>query len=358
MKHSRNHRLLLFACLLIFLVVSLTGCLSQIPSQTAPETSGTLSTWYSIYFTDPLDPAAGTYRGGPDEELAAAIEGARLSVDVAIYDLNLWSLRDALLDAHRRGLTVRIVTESDNLDELEIQELLDAGIPLLGDRRESLMHHKFVVIDHLEVWTGSMNFTTSDAYLNDNNLVRIRSSRLADDYTVEFDEMFEDDLFGSSSQANSPYTILTIDGTPVEVYFSPEDGTQERLLTLIQAAESSIHFMVYSFTSDEIAEAILARAQAGVQVRGVLERTQYQSNIGTEYDRMVAAGLDVWLDGNIRNMHHKVMIIDERILVTGSYNFSTNAEERNDENTLIIYDPQIASLYLSEFERIYSQVSK
>jgi phosphatidylserine/phosphatidylglycerophosphate/cardiolipin synthase-like enzyme len=66
----------------------------------------------------------------------------------------------------------------------------------------------------------------------------------------------------------------------------------------------------------------------------------------------------VRLDGNPRNMHHKVLIIDERILVTGSYNFSTNAAERNDENTLIIYDPHITSLYLSEFDRIYSQVSK
>jgi phosphatidylserine/phosphatidylglycerophosphate/cardiolipin synthase-like enzyme len=268
MKHCRNHRLLLIAIVVIFLVVSLNGCMTQMSSQTTPEPSGTLSTWYSIYFTDPLNPAADTYRGGPDEKLAAAIEGARLSVDVAIYDFNLWSLRNALLDAHRRGLAVRVITESDNLDELEIQELEDAGIPVLGDRRESLMHHKFVVIDRLEVWTGSMNFTTSDAYLNDNNLVRIRSSRLAENYTIEFDEMFEDDLFGSSSLANTPYPTLTINDIPLEVYFSPEDNTQERLLTLIQAAESSIYFMIYSFTSDELAEAILRRAAEGVQVQG------------------------------------------------------------------------------------------
>jgi phosphatidylserine/phosphatidylglycerophosphate/cardiolipin synthase-like enzyme len=253
---------------------------------------------------------------------------ARLSVDVAIYDLNLWSLRDTLIEAHRRGLNVRVVTESDNLDEPEIQELEEAGIPVLGDRREGLMHHKFAVIDHLEVWTGSMNYTTTDVYLNDNNLVRMRSSRLAEDYTVEFEEMFVDDRFGPSSQQNTPDTTVTVDGTPLEVYFSPDDGTQDRLLDLIQAAESSIDFMVYSFTSDEIADAVIARAAEGVQVRGVLEEAQYESNIGTEYDRLRAAGLDVWLDGNPRNMHHKVMIIDERILVTGSY-LSSNAEESN-----------------------------
>jgi phosphatidylserine/phosphatidylglycerophosphate/cardiolipin synthase-like enzyme len=290
--------------------------------------------------------------------LAAAIKGARLSVDVAIYDLNLWSLRNALLDAHRRGLEVRVVTESDNLDEPEIQALQEAGIPVLGDRRESLMHHKFVVIDRLEVWTGSMNFTTSDTYLNDNNMVRLRSSRLAEDYTVEFEEMFVDDRFATSSPVNTPHTTLTVDGTPLEVYFSPEDGTLERLLALIQAADSSIYFMLYSFTSDEIAEAMLARAAAGIQVRGVLEETQYMSNIGTEYDRLRTAGLDVWLDGNPRNMHHKVLIIDERILVTGSYNFSANAEKSNDENTLIIHSSQIVLPYMSEFERVYAQATE
>jgi phosphatidylserine/phosphatidylglycerophosphate/cardiolipin synthase-like enzyme len=358
MKQSRLIRTSLVLSLLIALIHLLAGCLVQPSPLPTSESQGTPSGWYSIFFTDPLNPAADTYRGGPDDALAAAIKGARLSVDVAIYDLNLWSLRNALLDAHRRGLEVRVVTESDNLDEPEIQALQEAGIPVLGDRRESLMHHKFVVIDRLEVWTGSMNFTTSDTYLNDNNMVRLRSSRLAEDYTVEFEEMFVDDRFATSSPVNTPHTTLTVDGTPLEVYFSPEDGTLERLLALIQAADSSIYFMLYSFTSDEIAEAMLARAAAGIQVRGVLEETQYMSNIGTEYDRLRTAGLDVWLDGNPRNMHHKVLIIDERILVTGSYNFSANAEKSNDENTLIIHSSQIVLPYMSEFERVYAQATE
>lgn len=357
MKPGKVHWLVLAPGIIILTMV-LAGCETPFPSLQTPDAQETPSGWYRIYFTDPFDPAAGKYRGGPDEALAAAIRGARLSVDVAVYDLNLWSLRDALIDAHRRGLKVRVVTESDNLDEPEIQELDEAGIPVLGDRREGLMHHKFAVIDQLEVWSGSMNYTTTDAYLNDNNLVRLRSSRLAEDYTVEFEEMFVDDRFGSSSQRNTPYTTMTVDGTPLEVYFSPDDGTQDRLVELIQDAESSIDFMVYSFTSDQLAEAILERARAGVQVRGVLEEAQYKSNVGTEYDRLRAAGLDVWLDGNPRNMHHKVMIIDGRILVTGSYNFSSNAEETNDENTLILSSPQIVSIFIFEFERVFAMAPK
>jgi phosphatidylserine/phosphatidylglycerophosphate/cardiolipin synthase-like enzyme len=96
-------------------------------------------------------------RGGPDADLAEAIEQARLGVDVAAYDLNLWSLRDALLDAHRRGVAVRVVIKSEALDSEEVQDLLEGGIQIVDDRRQGLMHNKFAIIDRNEVWTGSMN---------------------------------------------------------------------------------------------------------------------------------------------------------------------------------------------------------
>jgi phosphatidylserine/phosphatidylglycerophosphate/cardiolipin synthase-like enzyme len=308
-----------------------------------------------VYFTDPDSPTAGSYRGGPDTALAEAIRKARVSVDAAIYHLNLWSIRDALISAHETGVAVRIVTESDNMDEVEIQEVRDAGIEILGDRRESLMHNKFVVIDGAEVWTGSMNFTINGGYRNNNNLIIIRSSRLAENFTAEFEEMFIRDMFGDNALSNTPYSSLSINGTVIETYFSPDDSTESRIIDLIQEAERSIYFMAYSFTSDAIAGAILERASDGVPVFGIFEEGQYYSNIGTEFDRLLAAGLDVRLDGNNRNMHHKVIIIDGEIVITGSYNFSRSAEERNDENTLIIYNPNIAARFLAEFEDLFSK---
>jgi phosphatidylserine/phosphatidylglycerophosphate/cardiolipin synthase-like enzyme len=165
----------------------LTILVAACKTTTQPETSTILAStptkdnklqekWYSVYFTDPDSPTAGSYRGGPDDALAQAIRRARLSVDIAITHLNLWSIRDALIAAHDSGVNVRVVVESDNLDEVEIQELKSAGIEVLGDRRESYMHHKFVVIDKSDVCTGSMNFTINGAYYNDNNLICIRSS--------------------------------------------------------------------------------------------------------------------------------------------------------------------------------------
>lgn len=324
------------------------------PNATPLATQQTVD-WYSIYFTDPLAPTAGSFRGGPDEVLARAIRQASVSVDAAVYQLNLWSIRDALLDAHRRGLQVRLVTESDYLDEEEVQELISAGIEVLGDRREGLMHNKFMILDRMEVWTGSMNYSVNDAYRNNNNLIRIRSPRLAQNYLVEFEEMFVQDQFGPRSPANAPYPSLTVNGTQIEVYFSPDDGVQDRLLELIGGAQQSIAFLAYSFTSDELATAMLERAQADVHVSGVFETSQYYSNLGTEFDHFLGSGVDVRLDGNPANMHHKVILIDDDIVITGSYNFSASAETRNDENVLIMHSAEIAGQYRQEFERIFNQ---
>ena len=291
----------------------------------------------------------------PYENFAAAIDQARLSVDVAAYSLNLWSIRDAIIHAHQRGVVVRMVMESDNMDSDEVQQILDAGIPIVGDQREGLMHDKFVVIDRSEVWTGSMNYTTNGAYEDNNNLIRIRSIQVAEDYTTEFDEMFIENLFGPDDRAATPNPSLTIDGTPVEVYFSPDDGVAAHILTLLQGAQESIYFLAYSFTSNDLGDAIRQRAADGLTVAGVMDDGQVNSNQGTEYDPFEQAGLDVRRDGNPGLMHDKVIIIDRKIVITGSYNFSTSAEERNDENVFIIHNAYVAAQYMEEFQKVYDQ---
>jgi phosphatidylserine/phosphatidylglycerophosphate/cardiolipin synthase-like enzyme len=313
--------------------------------------------WYRLYFSNPEDPEARTWRNGPDGPLAEAIKNARLSVDIAAYDLDLWSLREALLSAHRGGVTVRLVIDSDNQNKPEIQALIQGGIPVRGDLREGLMHNKFVIIDQMEVWTGSMNYTINGAYRNNNNLIGIRSPQLAEDYLSEFEEMFHDDLFGLGSPANTPYPHLFQDGASLEIYFSPEDGTAARLEQLIGNAQESIDFLAYAFTSDDLAEAMIERAKDGVIVSGVIETSQCTASRGCEYDRMKSSGVRVRLDGNPNEMHHKVIVIDHQVVVTGSYNFSASAETRNDENTLILDDADIAAQYLVEFTKIFDQAT-
>jgi phosphatidylserine/phosphatidylglycerophosphate/cardiolipin synthase-like enzyme len=282
-------------------------------------------------------------------------------LDVAVYDLDLWTISNALINAHHRGVIVRVVTESDNMDaeDSKILALVEAGIRVIGDRRESLMHNKFTVIDRLEVWSGSMNYTANDAYRNDNNLIRIRSTLLAEDYITEFNEMFEQDLFGADSLSATPHPWVEVNGSELEVYFSPDDGVASHILDQITSAQESIYFLAYAFSADNIAHAMLRRAQAGVSLAGVFDKSQVAASKGSsDYDFLRLAGLDVRLDANSKTMHDKIILLDGKSVITGSYNFTAAAEKKNDENILMIHNADITALYLQDFQRIYRQTEK
>jgi phosphatidylserine/phosphatidylglycerophosphate/cardiolipin synthase-like enzyme len=311
-----------------------------------------------VYFSDPGQRIDGDYRNGPEMYLVQAINAARISVDMAVYSINLWSIRDALLDAFHRGLQVRIVMESDNITDDVPLELQAGGISILGDRRESLMHNKFVILDRQDVWTGSMNFTVGSSYYDNNNFVHLRSSEIADNYLTEFNEMYVQDMFGRDVITSTPHPQVLIGGSQIEVYFSPDDGVAGHIVDLINEAQESIYFMAYSFTSDDIGLAIISRSENGILVVGVMDDSQVRSNTGTEFDRFIQAGLKVYKDGNSGLMHNKVIIIDRKIVITGSYNFSRNAEINNDENVIVIHNPEIAKKYIQEFEKILSEVSQ
>jgi phosphatidylserine/phosphatidylglycerophosphate/cardiolipin synthase-like enzyme len=311
--------------------------------------------WYQVYFTDPGNSFSSQLSGGVDGPLVEAINSARQSVDVAAYSLSLNSVRNALIDAHQRGVAVRVVMESENMDRSDPQRLIEAGVPLVGDQREGLMHNKFIVIDRSEVWTGSMNFTEGGAYTDNNNLIRIRSTQLAENYTTEFEEMFLKDVYSSEQGVETLNQVIKVNETRLENFYSPDDGTAQRIIELLNNSTDSIYFLAYSFTNDEFGQILIRKSGGGLEVSGVMDEEQVNSNQGTEFDPLSQAGIDVRLDGNLELMHHKVFIIDEKIVVLGSYNFSRNAETVNDENSLIIFSPEIAKLFLQEFQRIYFQ---
>jgi phosphatidylserine/phosphatidylglycerophosphate/cardiolipin synthase-like enzyme len=324
------------------------------PATPTPAPTGSLppASWYQVYFTTPVYPdKESDHHGGIDERLVQLIGGAQRSIDIAAYQLDLEDVADALLAAKARGVAVRLVTDTDYLEEKAVQRLKAGGVPVVDDKRQAIMHDKFVIIDGHTVLTGSWNLTVNCTYRNNNNAIVIESEALARNYEAEFAEMFEKHQFGPTSPRNTPQPQLTIDGTLVENYFAPEDGVAEHLLPLIRQAKKSIYFLAYSFTDDRIGQAMLERAKAGVTVAGVFESRGAETEYG-EYPAMKKAGLDVWLDGNPYVMHHKVIIIDEQTVELGSFNYTASADQDNDENALVIHNADVARLYLEEYQRV------
>ena len=306
---------------------------------------------WEVYFSE-VDVKDSTY--SLEKRLVSRLSTAVSRVDAALYHLSSTSIADALIKAHRRGVQVRVVTETDNMDESAIAQLQEAGIPVADDgASDSYMHHKFIVIDEQYVWTGSYNTTYNGAHRNKNNVIFLDSIPLAYNFTQEFRELFRQMRAEKSSGASVVHPKVTLsDGTQIFTHFSPDNDILSSLLKEIGSAKKSIHFMAFSFTQDALGSAMRDRFESGVDVRGVFEKRQVDDRY-SEYNAMKQAGLRVVLDKNRGAMHHKVIVIDAETVITGSYNFSKNAEERNSENLLIIKgNPDIAQAYLSEFGRI------
>ena len=302
------------------------------------------TTAYEVFFTNPVIPFDDVTTGGLDQKAVELIDSATTSIDGAFFEFGLDSVSQALIRAHQRGVTVRIVHDNEHTEEDEpMHALEDAGIPLTPDERSAFMHNKFIVIDRNTVWMGSMNFTPNGVYRNNNNVVIFRSTQLAENYTVEFEEMFNGE-FGPRSPANTPNPVFNLNGIQIENYFAAEDDVINPLINLVNSAQTSVHFMAFSFTRDDLGEAMVQRGRAGVEVQGIFEVRGADTEF-SECPRMAAEGFDVRLDGNPRTFHHKVIIVDGSTVATGSFNFSNNAVESNDENVVIIHDPAVAALY-------------
>src|SRR5579859_6206011 len=316
------------------------------------------ATWYHLYFTNPaVTGQLANPSGGIPAQIAASFDGAQHTIDLAIYQFDLANITDALRRAKARGVTVRVVTDSDSLQMDGILTLMQAGVPVVPDNRQPIMHDKFAVIDGALVWTGSMNFTFSDAYRNDNNMLAVQSSELAQNYTHEFEKMFVTHKFGAHVRADTPHPVINLGGTRIETYFSPNGATAVHIDDALAGAQYSIYFMAFDFTRRDFGQTLLDQAAAGRDVRGVFEARQLAAGGDVVWNMLTQGGLAARIrkDGNTKNMHDKVFIVDQAIVVTGSYNFSASAENANDENVLIIHDPAMGAAYFGQWERVWAE---
>jgi phosphatidylserine/phosphatidylglycerophosphate/cardiolipin synthase-like enzyme len=316
--------------------------------------------WWEVYFTDPLtvnDPSQ--WQNSIEGRLIEKINAAQGSIHIAAFEFGLTPVAEALIAAKQRGLDVRWVTDDENgiqadedPDRGQFKMLQDAGIDVVADTRSALMHNKFIIFDGQILWTGSTNLTVSGVFQQNNNTIVLHSPEVAAIYEREFEEMWSGQ-FGPKSPSTADQQAALVNGTAVQVYFSPEDDVLNRIIPVVASAQSNIRFLAFSFTDYPLAQAMIDRYAVGVDVAGVYEKTGSETE-GAELKTFVCAHVPVRQDGNPRFLHDKVIVVDNRIVISGSFNFSNNATDNNDENVIIIDNPEIASLYMQEFGRVWS----
>jgi phosphatidylserine/phosphatidylglycerophosphate/cardiolipin synthase-like enzyme len=297
----------------------------------------------------------------PGAQLIRLIDSARETLDGAFYDIDNKEVVDALIRAKQRQVRVRLVTDTDNLTAKNsgptgparpaIVALKKARIPVIDDQRSGIMHHKFIVADGQSVWTGSTNLTDSSLFSHNNNALVLNSRELASSYSAEFERLFTDRVFGPNPPRQVPFPRVQIGNSTVDVYFSPRGGGQQAVLQALSQAKKRILFMTFSLTDKTAGEIIAAKKRQKLQIEGVFDSWLGAGQYSL-FNPLKQGGMNVRKDGNEALLHHKVIIVDDTV-ITGSYNYSANAENSNNENFLIIRNnPAVTRAYLEEFQRV------
>lgn len=323
-----------------------------------------------IYFNQVVDNGVSTGTnaqyltdGAVEAKIIQMIDNAQTTLDVAVYNFGRQPILTALSSAHNRGVRVRVIADNGTQNTA-----LQNGNPPFNwfvGNANGLMHNKFIIADaddvnNSKVFMGSMNFTDGEIFDNYNSFMFIQDQSLARAYEDEFEEMWGTNtaipgIFTrklGDAKANNTAHNFVIGGVQMESYFSPSDATTAAISAALQSADSKIEFALLTFTRNDLRDDIINRFNAGVNVRGMIENI---NDTGGEYQTLLNAGVSMKHHSDPYLLHHKYGIVDEDatnsdpIVIVGSHNWTSAAENTNDENTLIIHDATIANLYAQEF---------
>ena len=333
--------------------------------------------------------------GGPDDLTAAIvgfIDGAQKKLDVAVQELDCEAIADALLRAKARKVTVRVVLEADYLlarrgmkdpkDEAKAAReggeinrrlhdyLLRAKVPVNADFNPKIFHQKFIVRDRTAVLTGSTNFTDTGVGKNLNHVVIVEDKDVAKCYSDEFKEI-RNGHFGKHNLANlkAPKEV-SVSGLRIKPLFAPDHSPEMEIMKQIAKAKSSVDFAIFTFSrSSGIDDQMLMARRSGIAVNGLFHKSAANQRWAPLVE-LKAVGVNAHLVPSdspatkIGKLHHKLMVIDRELVITGSFNYTGPANQLNDENILIIGDldatepaekalqRSVADFVLAEFQRI------
>ncbi|MFN9547066.1 MAG: phospholipase D-like domain-containing protein [Cyanobacteriota bacterium] len=371
-------------------------------------------------------PVSGRWRQGDDMEamVVEAIGAARREVLVAVQELSLPGVAEALIERRRQGVDVRVVMENtystpwsqQHIADLTPHQrhrhaqlralgqpdavalLLQARVPLLDDTADGsagsgLMHHKFLVVDRRVVVTGSANFSPSCVHGdpddsrtrgNVNHLLRFDSAPLAALFAEEFLRMWgdgpggaPDSRFGQAKDSGPARRVL-VGETPVEVLFAPHRRSDPHhglhwLAERLVAVRRHLDLSLFVFSAQSLADTLATLPPRGVAIRLLADPGFASRPFSEVLDVLGVSRADgtclleadntVWqrpLEGvgtprlaGGDKLHHKFAVIDNRSVITGSFNWSPSAAHQNDETLLLIESPQLAAHFTREMDRLW-----
>jgi phosphatidylserine/phosphatidylglycerophosphate/cardiolipin synthase-like enzyme len=284
------------------------------------------------------------------------IDGARESVDIAQFTFSRAEIEQALERAHQRGVTVRLAMnhgqrDGDNVANRLLAKGLDVRF-IQGVESSSfygLMHAKYMIVDGNSLVTGSNNWSSTGPSINEENTIVLQgatSDPMLAAFRCNFEKIWDNDTDGASACSTR------------EVWFTPNFSAFAALRSEIRAARRSINVLMHHLIFENAIRELTAAAERGVQVRVIINAEDRESITGPRWEQFFAAGGQVRFKQTNPNafqlMHHKLAVIDDRILFNGSGNWSGSAFFNNFE-FFVRYDHEpVVAPFISLFERLWT----
>ena len=225
--------------------------------------------------------------------------------------------------------------------------LLRSDVQVRGDFNPKIFHQKFILRDYRgkssstsALLTGSTNFTVTDTHRNLNHVIVFRNAYVCRQYEIEFEQLRQG-RFGRGLHGDVP-RVYDLEGVPVKVLFAPDHTPELEIMKQMLTGTSEIYFAIFTFAgSSGIDDALLALARGGVEIKGVLDPGQARQQWAAPR-WLVHPNIELYIPGRtgdfaaLRKVHHKLMVIDEQVVVAGSFNYTQPANDFNDENIFVI----------------------
>ncbi|MBA3541128.1 MAG: hypothetical protein H0T79_16065, partial [Deltaproteobacteria bacterium] len=281
------------------------------------------------------------------------IDGAQRTVDIANYTFSVRPIEEAILRARTRGVTIRVAMDAgQQTGDTVATRLVAAGVEVRfvagGGSPAGLQHAKFMLVDALTLLTGSNNWSSTGTSINEESTIVIRSidgDPLLGGFTCHFDAIW----------TNQPASAGAC-STP-EATFAPSSEPIKMLKEEIARSRKTIDVLMHHLTFDDLVKELAKAAERGVKVRVIVNVADRAEHAGASWDRLLAAGATIrYKQSNgelFQLMHHKLAVIDDRVVVNGSGKWSGSGFFKNFENYVRYRDPRIARPYRELFDRLW-----
>ena len=320
-----------------------------------------------------------------EEVITNFISRARHTLFIAVQELDSEPIAQAIIDARWRGVRVRMIIEQDYLAEDKLPEaktmpgetkadavkrfqwqerrrpetvktnrdilsaLLRNAVDVKADYNPKIFHQKFIIRDYegksratSAVLTGSTNFTWTGTHRNYNHIVIFNDHRICRAYLWEFEEIRSGNFGALNLRKNKIPSTYNLNRVPVRILFSPDDAPELEIVKQMLKCSDRLDFSIFTFAaSSGIDDAMAILRDAGRYIRGVFDPGQGRKDWAATH-WLHDAGIKVFFPRKapgFGKLHHKLMVIDDDIVVGGSFNYTAPANDYNDENIFVIGSP-------------------